>query len=272
MLIVLIILLSGFGLSFILAVIFRLFNKSKTTKEWFWVFVAKGGDLLFYPFFYGLQLAVLIFVVLIMWMVVFYVLEWGESHLDSLGYSLLIIICFIYFLFWLNLTGKKNFYSFFTRQKIRKDVVPADMDQTEYELFRKKQSEDDQPLPPFWRSGMSFLVPLVIIIGLSMLGISCFAALTAVLNNAGKISFSPELTNESFSPLNDFYLWHFCDLIPQIKVPDTFHWNLTFQYTSSGVALLLIVFKSLMAYIVIARFYTWNKWRQKSITGSRPSL
>ena len=50
----------------------------------------------------------------------------------------------------------------------------------------------------------------------------------------------------------------------QIKVAKTLNWDVPFTYDEKGVGWLLLVFKALMAYIVIARFYTWNKWRKAS--------
>ncbi|MDZ7604588.1 MAG: hypothetical protein U5K79_03150 [Cyclobacteriaceae bacterium] len=111
--------------------------------------------------------------------------------------------------------------------------------------------------------GVGFLIPLMIIIGLVMLGVTCFGALTSVLVHNGTISFLPDSKTPELSELADYYLWHFLELIPQIEVTKTIKWEAPFEYDDKGIGWILLLFKALMAYIVIARFYTWNKWRKE---------
>lgn len=110
---------------------------------------------------------------------------------------------------------------------------------------------------------LGFLNPLMIIVGLVFLAITCFAALTAALNDGGKVTFDTVVEAKGMHIIFDFYLWHFCDLIPQLDVAETLKWDAPLTYKDKGIGWLLLAFKALMAYIVIARFYTWNKWRKE---------
>ena len=111
---------------------------------------------------------------------------------------------------------------------------------------------------------VSFLIPLMVIIGLVMLGNTCFGAITSLLVHNELISFLSEGKSPGLSELADYYLWYFMELIPQIEVAKTIKWEVPLEYDDKGIGWLLLLFKILMAYIVIARFYTWNKWRIES--------
>ncbi len=112
---------------------------------------------------------------------------------------------------------------------------------------------------------MSFLIPLMIIVGLVMLGVTCFGAFTSALVRNSTISFLPLGKNPGLAELTDYYIWHFLELIPQIEVTKTIKWGVPFEYDDKGIGWLLLLFKALMVGIVIARFYTWNKWRKELI-------
>ena len=61
----------------------------------------------------------------------------------------------------------------------------------------------------FLKTGLGFLIPLMLIVGLVMLGITSFAALTAALINSGKISFLTAIGKNGVEQVSEFYIWHF---------------------------------------------------------------
>ena len=246
-----------FSLLALAACIIRVFNHSKTRLQWFSYLLNQIGVILFYILFLDLQLMVLIAAIAVVWIIAFYSLTWGEANLSQFWYYILISLSFIYFLLWLWWTGTKNFYSQFSFRKKKEDDMKNEDKSVE------KQSLIELAKSLMKGGALNFLIPLTIIIGLVMLCITCFAALTAALNDNGNITFIPKIELQGMEDISQFYLWHFCDLIPQIKVVETLNWKVPFKYCDAGIAWLLLLFKSLMAYIVIARFYSWNKWRKE---------
>jgi MFS family permease len=160
--------------------------------------------------------------------VVFFPLRWGQVHLNTTLYNTLITLSCIYFFTVLWYISRKEFFK----------------------QFNKK--------------GIGIILPIMIITGLLFTGVICFAAVTGAMSDAHIVALNPALPPKDFSPLEDFYLWHFCKLIPQIDVTETFHWENYYSYTDKGVAWLVFFFKALMAYIILERFYHWNKWRKET--------
>lgn len=251
--------LGGIALFFLVARIIRVFNKSKSTIDWFLYLLGKLVVVLGTLLFFDLQIFLLLIPILITWWVDYGVLSWGENHVTQSWYYFLIFLSFIYFFFCLWLTGSKKFYSLFTfLEKKKKNITIKNM-----------SVEEENWKSIFLKTGLGFLIPLMLIVGLVMLGITSFAALTAALINSGKISFLTAIGKNGVEQVSEFYIWHFCNLIPQIHVAETLNWKVPFEYaddknTDHGVAWLLLLFKIVMAYVVIARFYSWNKWRKES--------
>ena len=237
----------------IIAIILGLIDKSRSGGEWFSLILKRIGIILAYILLIDIQLLVLLMAIMIVWGVAYYPLSWGQENLSVFWNYTLITFSFIYFLLWLWLTGTKNFYNQFSYAYSDKGKATVDESTSE-----SKPSLIDSIL----RKGMRFLLPLMVIIGLVMLSITCFSALTSALHINGSVRFDPVMEDNGIGKISDFYLWHFFDLIPQIKVNETLNWEAPLKYTHGGIAALLLLFKSLMAYIVIARFYTWNKWRR----------
>ena len=175
-------------------------------------------------------LKILIFLdmaLLIFWGLPFMLLKWSQ-HYHPAFHGTMIAICFIYFFASLWFFNRKNFYDDFDKKRI-----------------------------------LGVLFPLILLIAIVWVGATCFGALSAMLSDYGYISFDPVLKQQNFEPLVDFYFWHFCDLIPEIKVNETLQWDLLYKYKGNLMNLLLLLFKVIMVWIVIALFYKWNKWRNE---------
>lgn len=241
----------------------RIFNKSKTFTEWFSYLLHQIGVLLLFLLFLDIQLLLMLVIILVVWGAAYYSLSWGEAQLSPFWNSVLIAFSFIYFFMLLWWSGTKGYYRQFSF-RFRDDKVLNDREKGQKQsVFASAKS--------IMGKGMSFLIPLMIIIGLVMLGSTCFGALTAAFVSNKSISFQPISQTPGLSELSDYYLWHFLELIPQIEVTETLMWEVPFTYREKGAGWILLIFKALMAYIVIARFYTWNKWRKELNKSPDPS-
>ena len=105
--------------------------------------------------------------------------------------------------------------------------------------------------------------PVAYSVNLLMIAVVFFSSVTFVLANHGVISLSgfrgPKLLPDN---LTDFYLWHFFQAIPLLKVNDTLHWPEPLSY-SGFVGLMLLIFKLTVILPVIAAFsYYWKHFRE----------
>ncbi|MFT3705941.1 MAG: hypothetical protein QM802_26480 [Agriterribacter sp.] len=164
-------------------------------------------------------------VLLVFWGLPVKLLMWSQ-HWHPALYVAIIVINFVYFGLSIYYVRRKNFYKDFDKKHI-----------------------------------LGILFPLMMIIALVGVGINCFAALSGILNDYGYIKFNPALNKHDFDAMMDFYAWHFMDLVPQIKVNETLHWKQRFEVDSGLGNWLLLLFKIIMVWIVIALFFKWNKWR-----------
>lgn len=264
-----------FGTIALLALVARIisiFNQSKTTLDWFLYLLSLVGMSLAFFLVLDIQLILLLGSILVVWGVAYGPLSWGENNLTPFWNYFLISLSFIYFLLWIWLTGHKKFYSPFSllEKKEERSSSKSFFSWVKWKWAKSGLNWVKSILnwvESILKVGLGFLIPLLIIVGLVLLGITCFAALTAALNDSGNITFAPVIEKKGMDHLMNFYAWHFCDLIPQIKVAETLNLEDPLKYTDDGVGWLLLLFKSLMAYIVIARFYSWNKWMKKSRKG-----
>lgn len=163
----------------------------------------------------------------IFWALPFKLLKWGQYQ-HPLFYAVIITLSFIYFILSISYVRRKKFYKGFDKKSV-----------------------------------LGILFPVLLIIAIVGVGVNCFAALSSILNDHGHVSFSPQLMKHDLNATSNFYLWQFLDLIPQIKVNQTLHWELPFKSNSNLQNWLLLLFKIIMIWIVIALFYKWNKWRKE---------
>jgi pimeloyl-ACP methyl ester carboxylesterase len=107
-------------------------------------------------------------------------------------------------------------------------------------------------------------LPLMFNISVGFAGIYCFAAITETLYHNGylKLNHQPAIALSREAFLN-FYYWHFLDLIPQLKIPETFHFNAPFTYSDSITPRLLLAFKIFISFLIIRSVFNWFNWMRK---------
>jgi len=90
-----------------------------------------------------------------------------------------------------------------------------------------------------------------------MLASLFFSSVSFVLLQEGKLVLAPGSSPEvSLGSLSDFFLWHFLDAVPLLKVTETLKWDVPLTYTSGTVGLIVLVFKVVVILPVIGAF-TW---------------
>jgi hypothetical protein len=228
---------------YLAAVAIRVFDRSRTTVDHFSWLLGGFGKILTALSFFMIQLGTILGILVLVWGIAYGPLKWSASHLSLAANSVLLFIMFLYFFLIMLLTGRQHFYAYFDTTAQHQGTLRAIAGS-----FRK--------------DGLGFLLPLSIIIGLVMVGVTCFAALTAQFVKIGELSLTSNYSSSPFLGLEDQYLWHFFDLVPQLKVNETIGWDAPVTLTGTGAGWLLLAFKVLMIYIVIARFYTWAKWQR----------
>lgn len=110
--------------------------------------------------------------------------------------------------------------------------------------------------------------PIAFSIAMLFFAIVCFASLTSTLSDAGKVRLQPSLEKADVSRIQDLYLWHFLDSIPGMKIPETLHWRVPFQYEDGLSGFLLLAFKLVVIIPVIGSFATWRKIAKGTRAGS----
>lgn len=100
--------------------------------------------------------------------------------------------------------------------------------------------------------------PIAFSISMLFFAIVCFASLTSTLSDAGQVRLQPPLEKADVSRIQDLYLWHFLDSIPGMKIPETLHWQVPFQYEDGLSGFLLLAFKLVVIIPVIGSFATWS--------------
>jgi len=95
---------------------------------------------------------------------------------------------------------------------------------------------------------------------------------TFVLLQEGKLRLAPGSSPEvTLASLSDFFLWHFLDAVPLLKITETLKWEVPLTYTSSTVGLIVLVFKAVVILPVISAF-TWYATREKEEPSSEVAI
>lgn len=105
-------------------------------------------------------------------------------------------------------------------------------------------------------------LPILSSVALLLFAIVCFAALSSWLNDFGLIEFEPPLARADVYRVQDFYLWHFLDSIPGLRVPETLLWNEPMRHQGALAGTLLLIFKIFVIIPVIGSFAAWYKARK----------
>jgi hypothetical protein len=104
--------------------------------------------------------------------------------------------------------------------------------------------------------------PLVYSFNLLMIAMVFFSSVTYVFSAHGKLRFiGPPGSKVSFESLEDFYMWHFLEAIPLLKVNETLGWKPPVSYDSGLVGVVLLLFKLAVILPVIACFaFYWKNY------------
>lgn len=99
-----------------------------------------------------------------------------------------------------------------------------------------------------------------------------FASLTFVMHESGAVQLDLARGNERelrSGHLVDFYLWHFLDAVPPLRVTESLRWEQLVTYQGAGVGWLLLAFKLFVIIPVIGIFRSYWQYR-KQRTEARP--
>jgi hypothetical protein len=90
-----------------------------------------------------------------------------------------------------------------------------------------------------------------------MLASLFFSSVSFVLLQEGKLALAPGSSPDvTLASLSDFFLWHFLDAVPLLKIPERLKWDVPLTYTSGTVGLIVLMFKVVVILPVIGAF-TW---------------
>ena len=103
--------------------------------------------------------------------------------------------------------------------------------------------------------------PFVYSISLLVMAASVFASISVTLQRCGYAKFEPPLPND-LSPVVDFYMWHFVNLIPGLGIPETLRWTQPYQYSDHLSGAVLLIFKIAVILPAIASFKLWHDVRK----------
>ena len=96
----------------------------------------------------------------------------------------------------------------------------------------------------------------------------CFASLSSLLSDWGYSRFEPPIPHGEFGKLHSFYLWHFFDSIPGLKLNETLLWKEPFKHLDHLSGVLLLLFKVAVIVPVISAFISWFKEKEKKKDGT----
>jgi hypothetical protein len=102
--------------------------------------------------------------------------------------------------------------------------------------------------------------PLAYSFNLLLFAMIFFSSVTYVFCTHGKLRFiGPAETKLSFDSLQSFYIWHFLEAVPLLKVNETLGFKAPLSYDSGLVGLVLLLFKLAVIVPVVACFASYWK-------------
>jgi hypothetical protein len=101
--------------------------------------------------------------------------------------------------------------------------------------------------------------PLAYSFNLLMIAMIFFASITYVSAHDRFLPVKSNQTAVTVDSLHDFYLWHFVDAVPLLRVTDTIGWQKPMNYEGHLVGWILLLFKLAVIIPVIASFTSY--WR-----------
>ena len=90
-----------------------------------------------------------------------------------------------------------------------------------------------------------------------------FGSVTYLLVKNNLLPWTPADQKITADQIADFYLWHFVDAIPVLKVNSTLLWEQPLTYDNGGIGFLLLLFKIVVISPVIASFFWYRQFVAK---------
>jgi hypothetical protein len=112
--------------------------------------------------------------------------------------------------------------------------------------------------------------PVIYSLDVLFIAVIFFSTVTYILASHGRLGFDVPKEREHliatpmflYGAMQDFFLWHFLDAVPLLKVNETLHWSEPLTYTSPAVGSILLMFKITVIVPVTAAFVAY--WKRDS--------
>jgi len=123
-------------------------------------------------------------------------------------------------------------------------------------------------LGPLQRFSMA--LPAVYSFQILMLACLFFSTVSFIMVQHGLLTLT-DVSGKGVTPgsISDFFLWHFLDAVPLVKVNETLNFKVPLTYETFSVGLILLVFKAVVIIPVIGAF-TWYGTREDSEKSKTP--
>jgi hypothetical protein len=134
-------------------------------------------------------------------------------------------------------------------------------------LSSEKQREN------FFRSVRKYFggwAPFLYSFTLLYVAIGFFGSVTYLLVKNNIMTWTPVNQEITSSQISSFYLWHFVDAIPVLKVNSTLRWEQPLTYNNGGIGFLLLLFKIVVISPVIASFFWYRQFVAKEKKKEEP--
>lgn len=133
---------------------------------------------------------------------------------------------------------------------------------------------DDKRRRLFDRAGRvasGFAIPTVLSWTFLSAALGLFGSLTFVLYQSGAVQLEPSQGSGELRSghVVDFYLWHFLESVPLLRVTETLRWDLPVTYEAPRVGWLLLAFKLFVILPVIGIFRSYWQYRKQRVEGRR---
>jgi len=121
-----------------------------------------------------------------------------------------------------------------------------------------------------WLSDLHAWVPFLYAFNLAAIATVFFAACATIAAQAGAVALRlPDGASPGSDPgamhgrLMDFFVWHFLDAVPALKINDALQWKVPLEYDGWVLGLLLIAFKLVVIGPTIAAYVLyWQEGRR----------
>ncbi|MEP6820612.1 MAG: hypothetical protein ABJA18_13840 [bacterium] len=116
---------------------------------------------------------------------------------------------------------------------------------------------------PWLQKRVGKFTPIVYSADLLVMAVSYFSAVTYVLVSSNHLNLTnPQQSTVSAASIPEFYVWHFFQAIPLIKINETLQWQAPLTYKGGAVGLMLLLFQ-LMVILPVIRAFVWYWKRQE---------